>query len=150
MTSCIVAIGSSVAPSMEAADMIAKEGFSVAVVNARFVKPIDEELIASQAKRCGLVVTVEENILVGGFGTAVLETLEQNDLSEVDVLRLGVDDVFVEHASQKEARSQIGLDADGIARSALDFLKKKGRSPKEKAIDYSGDDRQKAVRSAGS
>lgn len=123
----IVAIGNAVQASLDAADRLKQEGFSVAVVNARFVKPLDEEMIEAVGKKCGLILTVEDNVLAGGFGSAVLELIESKRLPHVAVRRLGIPDVFVDHADQKRQRSLVGIDADGIARSAREFLSRHPR-----------------------
>lgn len=113
----IFAIGSTVYPAIEAAKRLEKSGIQAAVVNARFIKPFDEELIISLAIKTGHVITVEENALQGGFGSAILEILEENGITDCKVKRIGVPDEFVEHGSQKELRKMLGLDADGIERT---------------------------------
>jgi 1-deoxy-D-xylulose-5-phosphate synthase len=118
----ILALGASVYPALEAAQELAKQGFSATVVNARFVKPLDEHLILSLAARHGRVLTVEENVVAGGFGSAVLELLADRGLSGVTVKRLGIPDVFVEHGTQDILRKQYGLDAAGIVKSAQTIL----------------------------
>jgi len=92
------------------------------VVNARFVKPLDEELVLESATRTGKLVTVEENVLSGGFGAAVLGLLERRGARDVGVRRLGLPDEFVPHGRQELLRSVYHLDAEGIARDCLDFL----------------------------
>lgn len=124
---CILAAGNVVAPSLEAAERLEEDGYSVAVVNARFVKPLDEELIKEMGDRCGLILTVEENVLAGGFGSAVLELVESKRLPHVAVRRLGVGDKFIEHGTQTERRREAGLDAEGIERAARDFLLEKSK-----------------------
>ena len=99
---------------MEARAALADEGIDVAVVNCRFVKPLDEDLIARVASAVGKVLTVEENVLAGGFGSAVLELLEMKGLCGINVKRLGIRDEFVEHATQAEMRRKYGIDAEGI------------------------------------
>jgi 1-deoxy-D-xylulose-5-phosphate synthase len=98
--------------------MLREEGWSVRVVNARFIKPIDDMLIRDCALTCRRILTVEENVLMGGFGSAVLECLETMGIGDVAVHRLGVTDQFAEHASQAELRGMFGLDAEGIAEAA--------------------------------
>ena len=110
----IVAIGSSVQEALSAAETLAADGVEAAVVDARFVKPLDEKLILTQAEQSGLLVTVEENVLQGGFGTAVLELLEEKG-SHARVERIGLPDAFVEQGSQPELRGRYGIDAAGIA-----------------------------------
>jgi 1-deoxy-D-xylulose-5-phosphate synthase len=119
---CIVAFGSTVYPAMEAADALGAKGFSVGVVNARFVKPLDAELIMSVANKTGRIITVEENALQGGFGSAVLELLYDNGLQKVKIKRLGVPDRYIEHGSQSQLRKDVGIDAAGIAAAAELFL----------------------------
>jgi 1-deoxy-D-xylulose-5-phosphate synthase len=120
---CIVAFGSTVYPALEAAAVLGRQGFSVGVINARFVKPLDAELIMTVAKRTGRLMTVEENALQGGFGSAVLELLYDNGLQDIKVRRLGIPDRYIEHGSQAQLRKDVGIDADGIATAAEAFLK---------------------------
>jgi 1-deoxy-D-xylulose-5-phosphate synthase len=117
----ILAVGASVYPALAAAGKLEKEGFEVTVVNARFIKPLDEPLILTLAAKHGRVLTVEENVLAGGFGSAVLELLADRGLS-VMVKRLGVADVFVEHGAPAILREKYGLDADGIFQGAMNAL----------------------------
>ena len=119
----ILAIGVTVYPALDAANRLEKIGINAAVVNCRFAKPLDEDLIISFVKKTGKVMTVEENALDGGFGSAVLELLEKNGLSGCSVKRIGVPDEFVEHGSQKELRRLYCLDADGIEKTAMDMTK---------------------------
>jgi len=112
----IIAYGSMVYPSLAAADILAARGIKVQVINARFVKPLDAELILKAAADHEAIVTVEEGYLAGGFGSAVIELLEANGLQDsVKVARLGVPDEIVTHGDQKVLLGQYGLDAEGIA-----------------------------------
>lgn len=120
---CIIAIGSTVYPALQAADILKAKGISAGVVNARFVKPLDSELILSVARSAGRIVTVEENALQGGFGSAVLELLYDNGLQDVTVKRLGIPDRYIEHGSQAQLRQDLGIDAEGIAAATEAFLK---------------------------
>jgi 1-deoxy-D-xylulose-5-phosphate synthase len=120
----IAAIGNMVKPSLEAAERLQAEGTSAAVVNARFVKPLDEELILKMAKRTGRIVTVEEHALQGGFGSAVLECIDDHRLTGVKTHRIGLPDRFIEHGTQSLLRQKYGLDADGIYRSVKEFMEK--------------------------
>jgi len=122
-TGAILAIGSTVYPARDAAETLAAEGIDLTVVNARFVKPLDRELILSLARTTGTLVTVEENVVQGGFGTAVLELLEEEGIEGVTVLRLGYPDRYVEQGEQHELRALYGLDAPGIAGRVRAFLK---------------------------
>lgn len=111
----ILAYGSMVYPAMKAAENLEEDGIEAGVINARFVKPLDSELILSLAQTCRLIVTVEEAYLAGGFGSAVLELLEENGLADkVKVVRMGVPDRIVTHGDPKLLLAKFGLDADGI------------------------------------
>ena len=101
---CIIAVGSMVAPSIEAAEKLGQ----AKVINARFVKPLDKELILSSVKDCDLVVTVEEGVLDGGFGSAVME------LVNGPVLRIGLPGEFIEHGKREQLLEKYGLTAEGI------------------------------------
>jgi len=124
----IVAIGSMVYPAMEAAEQLKTRGIKATVINARFVKPLDRELILSAASRTGCLITVEENALQGGFGSAVLELLADEGLTSVKVKRLGIPDRYIEQGSQAQLKKDLGLDADGIAASVEAFLAQKGKA----------------------
>jgi 1-deoxy-D-xylulose-5-phosphate synthase len=118
----IIAIGSTVMPSLEAAEQLALGGIDAMVINARFAKPLDTELILDVANYTKRVVIVEENVLSGGFGAVVLELLEKAEASDVKVKRLGIPDEFVTHGKQDFLRSLYHLDAPGIAKECSDFL----------------------------
>jgi 1-deoxy-D-xylulose-5-phosphate synthase len=118
----IIGIGSTVMPSIEAAKHLAPRGIDAMVVNARFAKPLDTDLILDAANRTKKMVIVEENVLSGGFGAAVLELLEKAKVSDVKVRRLGIPDEFVTHGRQDFLRSLYHLDAQGIASECIDFL----------------------------
>jgi 1-deoxy-D-xylulose-5-phosphate synthase len=119
---CIIAIGSTVYPALEAAEALGRKGLSAGVVNARFVKPLDAELIMSVAKKTGRLVTVEENALQGGFGSAVLEMLYDSGLQHVKIKRLGIPDRYIEQGSQAQLRKDVGIDAEGITSAAEEFM----------------------------
>ena len=111
----IVAYGSMVHPSLQAAEHLAKDGIETTVVNARFVKPLDSALLLALARTKRLIVTVEEAYLAGGFGSAVVELLEENGLQDrVRVVRMGVPDRIVTHGDPQLLLAKYGLDADGI------------------------------------
>jgi 1-deoxy-D-xylulose-5-phosphate synthase len=122
----IVAYGSMVNPAIEAAERLKTDGIEATVVNARFVKPLDAERILELARNFCLIVTVEEAYLAGGFGSAVLELLEANDLQDkVKLVRMGVADEIVPHGDPKRLLAGYGLDADGIytrAKASLESL----------------------------
>ena len=118
----IIGIGSAVVPCLQAAEHLTLCGIDATVINARFAKPLDTELISGVAKHIKKLVVVEENILSGGFGAAVLEMLGQAADSDVRVKRIGIPDEFVTHGKQDFLRSLYHLDAPGIAKECLDFL----------------------------
>ena len=117
----IVAAGTVANAALRAAEKLFWRGIKAAVINARFVKPLDEELILNWARRCPRVITVEENILAGGFGSAIMELLQQEGLSR-PVKCLGIQDRFVEQGSRQELLTRYGLDSEGIYRAASRFL----------------------------
>ncbi len=104
----IVAYGAMVAPAMATAGLLQEKGLRAAVINARFLRPLDEVLILPMAQRIGKVVTMEEGSLAGGFGAAVVETLSDHDVL-VPVLRIGIPDVLVDHASPEQSKHSLGL-----------------------------------------
>ena len=118
----IVAIGSTVQSAMEAAERLDAEGVEAAVINARFVKPLDTDLILTWAEKTGRVITVEENVLQGGFGSAVLEMFEEESFFPQAFKRLGVCDFFVPHGSPAILRNLCGIDSCAIERAALKLL----------------------------
>ena len=117
----LLPIGNRVGPALAAAARLEAQGIDAAVINPRFLKPLDSDLIADWAARTGRVVTVEDNCVQGGFGSAVLEALNERGL-HLPVRRLGYVDRFVEHGPQAVLWQAAGIDADGIARSVLDLL----------------------------
>jgi 1-deoxy-D-xylulose-5-phosphate synthase len=118
----IAAIGSMVGPSMEAAEILEAQGFSVGVVDARFVKPLDDHLILSEIGKTGKLLTVEEGILTGGFGSAVLELLTDRGVFNVSASRLGIPDSFIDHGTRSELLDDCGLTPRGIADRATSML----------------------------
>ncbi len=116
----LLAVGNMVKYSMDAAEMMEKEGISAEVVNMRFIKPLDSELLKNVASRFKRVVTLEENSLDGGFGSAVLEFFNDNNLN-VDVLRIGIPDKFIDHGTQKELHNLIEIDPESIYRKTVEF-----------------------------
>jgi 1-deoxy-D-xylulose-5-phosphate synthase len=119
----LLAVGSTVYPACEAADNLAADGLDFSVVNVRFIKPLDRDVIISLARATGTLVTVEENAVQGGFGTAVLELLEEEGIEGVKVLRLGYPDLYVEQGEQPELRAKFGLDAPGITERVRTFMR---------------------------
>ncbi|HIC08573.1 MAG TPA: 1-deoxy-D-xylulose-5-phosphate synthase [Aquificales bacterium] len=121
----ILATGISVSWSLKAYDLLKEfHGIEPTVVNARFIKPLDRDMLKKIAEHHRVVVTVEENTVVGGFGSAVLEALnEMNLLQRVKVVNIGLPDRFVEHGSQNLLREKLGLSPEGIAEKVLEALK---------------------------
>ena len=115
----LLAIGSTVNPAMKAAEELAKKNIDAAVINARFVKPLDTELVTEVASATGRVLTIEENTLYGGFGSAVLGQFESSGITNIKVKRLGIPDEFVEHGHPRLLRAKYKLDAAGIAEQVL-------------------------------
>jgi len=132
----LIGIGLTVKMCVEAAEKLASSGIEATVINARFVKPIDRELISKAAKNTHRIITVEENVLMGGFGSAVLELLDEEGLLDgvdpesestveaVEVERIGLPDQFIEHGSQKELREQHGITSENIYETARSMVGK--------------------------
>ena len=114
----ILAIGRTVSDALSAHSELKDQGIAATVVNCRFVKPLDAELIGSLAKKIPKIITVEENVLQGGFGSAVLECLCDQGITGFSLERLGITDFFVEHGPQELLRSKYGIDAAGIVNRA--------------------------------
>jgi 1-deoxy-D-xylulose-5-phosphate synthase len=110
----IFALGSQVPEALAAAELLAAEGINVAVVDPVFIKPLDSGLLIAEASKTGCVITAEENVLRGGFGSAVLELFSDEGV-QVPVRRVGLPDKFVEQGSQGELRERYGLNRAGIA-----------------------------------
>lgn len=118
----IIAIGSTVKPSLRAAEILAEYGVQAGVINARFIKPLDEKLLLAEIKKYKRVITVEEQVLAGGFGSAILELINDNGIRGVNLRRLGLPDHFIPHGSQEEIRSLYKLDCQGIMETALEMV----------------------------
>lgn len=122
----IVAIGSMVAPSVEASAILKQHGINAGVVNARFAAPIDQEMLRKLAREVGVIVTVEDNVLAGGFGSAVLEAVNDSSFNWVKVLRLGYPDTFIEQGTRAQILEEHCLDAKGIAQKIRSFMHRFG------------------------
>jgi 1-deoxy-D-xylulose-5-phosphate synthase len=118
----IFAIGNEVWPAVEAADALAKEGINVSVINGRFIKPIDDDLVKKYCKQFSSVITIEEGSLAGGYGAAIMERCEQLGLTDVRFHRIGIPDEYVHHGAQDVLRAQYDLHAEGIAKRVREFL----------------------------
>lgn len=119
----LVAVGSMVQTAIEAAKGLAKKGIHSTVIDARFVKPLDAETILAAARRAGRIVTLEENALQGGFGSAVLELMAERGLSDAAVLCVGIGDAYVEQGGRDEIKTALGLDVDSVVRRVRDWCK---------------------------
>ena len=115
----IVAYGAMVSPAMATAGLLKEKGMRAAVINARFLRPLDEALILPMAQRIGRVVTMEEAALAGGFGSAVVEALVDHNVL-VPVLRIGIADVLVDHASPDQSKQSLGLTPPQMADRILE------------------------------
>jgi 1-deoxy-D-xylulose-5-phosphate synthase len=124
----ILAYGSLVAPALEAARGLAKRGIDVAVVNARFAKPLDTEMIDTLAATRPFLVTAEEHMVAGGFGSAVLEHLSGRGIP-ARVKVLGIPDEYQEHAGRGEILRRLGLDVDGIAGAVEEMVHAEAPGP---------------------
>lgn len=121
---CLWAIGSMVQSALQVAAKLAEQGISAGVVNMRFAKPLDKELLLAHAARYGKIVTLEEGVLQGGVGSAVLETLnEAKMLQQCRVLTLGIPDEFVLHGDKKLLMKDLGLDVDAIVAKTIAMVK---------------------------
>ncbi|MGL5514286.1 MAG: transketolase C-terminal domain-containing protein, partial [Sporomusa sp.] len=117
-----LAIGAMVEACRSAAVLLADKGIAAGVVNTRFVKPLDGQIIRQAARDAGIIVTVEDNVLAGGFGSAVLEYINAQKLNWVKILRLGLPDKYIEHGSRGYLLTQYGLDDRGIADAVEAFV----------------------------
>jgi 1-deoxy-D-xylulose-5-phosphate synthase len=117
----IFGLGAMLPEAMRLATMLEREGFSAAVINARFAKPIDRGCVAEYTRHCGLLVTMEDHALAGGFGSAVLEALSEMELA-VPMVRVGWPDAFIEHGKVDALRERYGLTAEAAMRTARPYL----------------------------
>jgi 1-deoxy-D-xylulose-5-phosphate synthase len=135
----IAGFGPIVMRGLEVAEALAAQGWSVGVVNARYVKPLDRQLLLAQAQGTQLVVTLEESVVIGGFGSAVLEALADAGLGdaatrEIPVKRIGIPgEHFVDHGSVTELRRLVRLDAAGIEAQMRETIEELGLTPRGKA-----------------
>ena len=119
----IFALGTMVADAEKLAKLLEKEGQSVTVINARFAKPVDDACVAKYALQCGLIVTMEDHVLAGGFGSAVLESLNMQEI-DVPVIRVGWPDEFIEHGRVESLREKYGLTAEAALERVRPLLRK--------------------------
>jgi 1-deoxy-D-xylulose-5-phosphate synthase len=121
-----LAVGSMVEPCIVARELLAAKGIKAGVVNARFIKPLDEQMLRKLSRDVRIIITVEENILAGGFGSAVLEYINTQSFNGVKVLRLGFPDQFIEQGTRTQLLEKYGLHAEGIASAVSSFVHKYG------------------------
>jgi 1-deoxy-D-xylulose-5-phosphate synthase len=119
----VFALGAMVAEAEKLARLMESEGHSVAVINARFAKPVDAECIARYGRRCELLITMEDHVLAGGFGSAVLESLNAQEI-DVPVVRVGWPDEFIEHGKVESLRVKYGVTAEAAMERARPYLKR--------------------------
>jgi 1-deoxy-D-xylulose-5-phosphate synthase len=117
----VFGLGAMLPEAQRLAELLRLEGFSAAVINPRFAKPIDRECVAEFGGKCGLVVTLEDHMLAGGFGSAVMETLNELEL-QVPVVRVGWPDAFIEHGKVEALREKYGITAEAALEKARPYL----------------------------
>jgi 1-deoxy-D-xylulose-5-phosphate synthase len=121
----ILAVGNMVDMAMKSREILLKENIDVEVVNMRFIKPVDGELLKDVFSRHKKVMTLEDNVIIGGFGSAVLEFMNQNKIKDVDLLVHGLPDRFIEHATPEELYEDLKMDGKGVSSILTEFLKEK-------------------------
>ena len=119
----IFGLGAMLPEAERLAEMLKREGFSAAVINPRFAKPVDRDCVAEFGRRCGLVITLEDHVLAGGFGSAVMESLNELEL-QVPVVRVGWPDAFIEHGKVESLREKYGLTAEAALEKSRPYLSK--------------------------
>jgi len=120
----LFAEGNMVKSACKVRDVLKERGYFVSLVNARFIKPFDEELICEMSRRHSLIVTLEDNVLNGGFGEGVTRFVE-NNCKESDVLNIGVPNIYVEHGSLKDIRKESHLDTETIVERIVDKMERR-------------------------
>ena len=127
----LVGIGNKVLPALRAAQDLSQLGIDAAVVNARFVKPLDRELLRDLVTRVPRIITVEDHVLEGGFGGAVVEFLAEEGITDIRVRRMGVPDRFIPHGTQEELKKLCGIDKDAITQAAMQMVRGEKKRKKE-------------------
>ncbi len=118
----LIACGTLLGACVQVADRLADESIDFGVINARFAKPLDRPTILRAVAECPLAVTVEEGVLMGGFGSAVLEAASEAGLDTSGIRRLGIPDRFIEHGSRSELLADLELDTAGILRACRQWV----------------------------
>ena len=121
----LIAVGNSVVESNKALEKLKEKNISCALINARFVKPLDKVLILKMAEQIGKVITIEDHVLDGGFGSAVLELFADNNLSNITTKRIGIKNCFVEHGPQEILKAEYGIDSSAICKAVEEFVQSK-------------------------
>ncbi len=119
----IIACGNMVYPALAVAEELEKEGVHVGVINGRFIKPMDKKMLMEVATHTQKILTLEENVLMGGFGSGVMELLSEQE-TLIPVKSMGIPDTFITHGSQKTLRNTLGIDREGIKKAIKAWLKK--------------------------
>ena len=119
----LIAVGSSVVESNKALLKLKEKNISCALINARFVKPLDSKLIIEMAQKTGKVITIEDHVLDGGFGSAVIELFADNNIANVKIKRIGIKDCYVEHGPQQVLKSEYGIDSSAICKAVEEIIK---------------------------
>ncbi len=119
----IIACGNMVYPALDVAEKLRKEGIAIGVINGRFIKPMDDKMLSEVASRTKKILTLEENTLMGGFGSGVMELLSKEEIS-IPIKSMGIPDTFITHGSQKKLRNALGIDRAGIKKAIKAWLKK--------------------------
>jgi len=117
----ILGLGAMLPEALRLSEMLEREGFHAAVINPRFAKPVDRDCVADFGSRAGLIITLEDHVLAGGFGSAVMETLNELDLS-IPIVRIGWPDEFIEHGKVEALRAKYGLTAEAALEKARPHL----------------------------
>ena len=123
----IFGLGALLPMAKELAGKLEQEGYSAAVINPRFVKPLDREMLAAYAKRAGVIVTFEDHVLMGGFGSAVMEALSEMQI-QVPVVRIGWPDRFIEHGKVEQLRARYGISVEAALEKLAPYLKRTTRA----------------------
>jgi 1-deoxy-D-xylulose-5-phosphate synthase len=121
----ILAVGNMVGMALHARERLLKDGISAEIVNMRFIKPLDGNLLRDVCSRHKKIMTLEDNVIIGGFGSAVLEFINQNKIKDVEVLVHGLPDKFIDHATPDELYDELKMDPKGISSILKEFLKEK-------------------------
>lgn len=119
----VLVVGHMMESALKLRELLKEQGYNCSLINARFIKPIDEEMVIKVAKNHKLIVTLEENVISGGYGSEVRMCLGKNNIF-VDVLNLGIDDQYVEHGSIHQLREEIGLDVESMGEKIISNYKK--------------------------